>query len=433
MKMVYSVISKIFLIIIALGAGVFFLEMALRFTGHAAYKIPEWHFVKSHMEHPEYNSYQHFEHYMVKNPDKSKYIMILGDSFISADNLKTHENFPYFLFKMLEYKNYNYSVVNFARHHDSTKTALSRLVKNVSSMEKAGKKLPAMVIITIGGSDMYTRLLNTELTVSSTSSADTVNFNAYTRDWEPRILKFYRNFKEKPMDFKVTHSEKHLREMMKKIDNLKRKINGSGDLDDRYSTLKSVSEIVRIYTQSYRYSKAMVYLMKVMEDFPLQFWSREDLGILRYKLVQLFTLQNQYRQSDIVKRLKKIEKQNRYLGKNACFRKFKNLMKRWKKIVTKVDRERLKSWDHAIQFFKKKGVSVILMDYPQAKISANKMLYDVAKKYSLKFISNAKDFAFVSIGPQKAFYIYDEDYLTRTGHEKMAHTVFKEITPLLVK
>ena len=108
-------------------------------------------------------------------------------------------------------------------------------------------------------------------------------------------------------------------------------------------------------------------------------------------------------------------------------------MKRWKKIVTEVDRERLKSWDHAIQFFKKKGVFVILMDYPQAKRSANKMLHDVAKKYSLKFISNAKDFAFVSIGPQKAFYIYDEDYLTRTGHEKMAHTVFKEITPLLVK
>ncbi|MEW5945073.1 MAG: hypothetical protein AB1742_02625 [bacterium] len=163
------------------------------------------------------------------------------------------------------------------------------------------------------------------------------------------------------------------------------------------------------------YGKAIGYYLKNIEADP-------NFPVAYYAMAKVYDLQSLYDSARIHGEMERMLKGNPVYGESELFAGFMKLFadkQNWEAGIENWIYDDLKK---AAALCRRRGIKLVIQNYPVAYAMANRVLERVARENSLPFVDNLS--AFAALEPEEK-YLADDDHCTPAGHRVVAQNVYR--------
>ncbi|MBD3264817.1 MAG: hypothetical protein GF375_06920 [Candidatus Omnitrophica bacterium] len=143
-----------------------------------------------------------------------------------------------------------------------------------------------------------------------------------------------------------------------------------------------------------------------------------------YNLAHSYDLQSRYEASYVVDFLEEMLRDDPGLKKHHMFCSYYEYFRNQQEWSEKVKQWLRRDLEKIVRFCKDKGLELIIQNYPYNYPMANRILKELARKYSLSFIDHNSVFSnLVESSGIKGKYFADDNHCTDRGHEVMVENI----------
>ncbi len=144
-----------------------------------------------------------------------------------------------------------------------------------------------------------------------------------------------------------------------------------------------------------------------------------------YSLVQAYELQSKYDSDYILEVFQKAIENKPEIKRNENVIRYISFFKNKENWEQGINQWLKRDLEKIVELCRKNDVGLIIQNYPYPYSSTNKILKDVALRYSLPFVDNHSVFEKSVAAYGRWKYFVDNDHCTAEGHKVMAQNVYK--------
>lgn len=173
-----------------------------------------------------------------------------------------------------------------------------------------------------------------------------------------------------------------------------------------------------------KYDLAVRFLTKAVKMNPKSFDAL-------YELALNYSLQSNYDADYIVSFFQQLIENNPELRKDKMFMDYLALFEKKEERVERIDRRIYQNLNQIVRLCQNKNIEVIIKNYPRPYFSANRMLENIAQRYSLFFVDNYSVFKNLLEKKDAGKYFIDYEHCTPEGHRIMSKNAYNTFSDYL--
>ena len=174
------------------------------------------------------------------------------------------------------------------------------------------------------------------------------------------------------------------------------------------------------YGDRNRFDLAVDFFSKTIELDPAN-------TVVLHFLTKAYGLQSKYDADYIIQTFQKMLKNNADLNENKFFMNYFAFFKNKEKWDKKNERQLKKNLEEIVELCQKNKVEVVFQNYPYPYSATNRILENIALKYSLPFVDNCAIFNELVAGEGRSRYFLDDSHCTTKGYQVMAENIYNII------
>lgn len=173
------------------------------------------------------------------------------------------------------------------------------------------------------------------------------------------------------------------------------------------------------YLFRHKYDLAVELLLKAIKLDP-------SFYVPYYLLARSQELQSKYDANYIVELFQKMVKSNPELKENKLFVKYFSFFQNREEWEEEIDKQLGRNLEGIVNLCQKKGLKVIIQNYPYPYAAANRALKSITLKYSLPFVDNRTVFKQLveSKGWATYFHFYNDEHCSTQGYRTIAENIY---------
>ena len=189
------------------------------------------------------------------------------------------------------------------------------------------------------------------------------------------------------------------------------------------------SELVLAHLAFFYFDVGQTYLCHNKGDLAVKFLCKTmELDVANYVpyylVARAYKLQSKYDADYIINVFQKMEKNNPELRRNKLFVKYLAFFKNQEEWERKIDEKLQENLKKIVELCQRKNIKVVIQNYPYPYTTANRILKDIAAKYSLPFVDNGSVFKELVASKGQSAYFIDDEHCTVEGYRILADNLY---------